>query len=201
MMMKVLLILLFFSISNWASVVGISTHPLNGNSRVLSAEMTGYMSQRNELGAGIRYSHQINQARILDFTVGGGQESRKSHAGVGLDFELLKEDVHQPRVSVKSFFQYQNFNSESFNLIGFGPTLRKGFSVLGQELFPYVSTPIGIRVNNVTDEFVYFSSLTLGASMPLPWINRDRMLLSFEGNRNLGASSDYVGFLISWIWK
>ena len=200
-MMKFFLFLWLFSVSTWASVVGISTHPLRGNSRVLGAEMMGYMSQRNELGAGIRYSHQINQAKMLDFTVGGGQESRKSHAGVGLDFELLKEDIHQPRLSVKSFFQQQKFNSERFNLVGFGPTLRKGFSVYGQELFPYVSVPMGIRVNHVTDEFVYFSSVTVGASMPLPLINRDRMLLSLEGNTNLGASSDYIGFLISWIWK
>jgi len=184
-----------------ASVIGISNHPLKKDSRVLSAEMTGYMSQRNELGAGIRYSHQINQSRILDFNINGGQDSRKFNAGVGVDFELLREDIHQPRISVKSFLQHQKFESESSNLLGFAPTIRKGFGLFGHELFPYVATPMGIKVNNITDEFVSYASVAIGASMPVPQAKNDKLLLSLEGNKNLGASSDYIGLLISWIWK
>jgi hypothetical protein len=184
-----------------ASVIGISTHPFKKNARALSAEMTGYMSERNELGAGIRYSHQINRSRILDFTISGAQNSRKMNAGAGVDFELLREDIYQPRVSVKSFLQYQKFEFESSNLLGFAPTLRKGFSLNGHELFPYIATPMGIKVNNVTDEFVSYASVTLGASMPVPKAKNDKILLSLEGNKNLGASADSIGFLISWIWK
>jgi hypothetical protein len=102
---------------------------------------------------------------------------------------------------VKSFLQHQKFESESSNLLGFPPTIRKGFGLFGHELFPYVATPMGIKVNNITDEFVSYASVAIGASMPVPQAKNDKLLLSLEGNKNLGASSDYIGLLISWIWK
>lgn len=183
-----------------ASVVGISTHPLSDEARVLSAEMTGFMSGRNELGGGLRYTQEVDRGQIMDFNVSGGQLSRGLQIGSGMDFEILPEDLYQPRVSVKSFLQYQKFEDQSFALVGAAPTLRSGLSVSGQEFFPYVAIPSGIRLDTVTNEFVYSSSLTLGASFPIPNAG-EKVLLSFEGNKNLGASSDYVGCLVSWIWK
>jgi hypothetical protein len=193
-------IVLLLPISLLASVVGISTHPLSDEARVLSAEMTGFMSGRNELGGGLRYTQEMYQGRILDFNVSGGQLSRGIQMGSGMDFEILAEDLYQPRVSVKSFLQYQKFEDQSYALIGAAPTLRSGLSLSGQEFFPYVALPSGIRLDTVTNEFVYSSSVTLGASLPLPNAG-EKVLLSFEANKNFGASSDYVGCLVSWIWK
>jgi hypothetical protein len=174
---------------------------MNDEGRVLSAEMMGYMSQRHEMGAGLRYTQVVDQQKILDFVAAGGQESRGLTMGGGLDFEILHEDVSQPRLSIKPYVQYQKFESETSSIIGAAPTLRKGFSLNGQEFFPYLAIPSGLRIDSTTDAFVYYASLTLGASMPFPGANNDKILLSLEGNKNMGAASDYVGCLVSWIWK
>ena len=200
-MKKLLLLGLFFTLTGQASIVGITTHPLNEEARVFSAEMTGFMSDRHEMGAGVRYTQEVGEYRRLDFTAGGGQESRSLTVGAGLDFELLSEDVHQPRVSIKPYFQHQKFEDQKSNLMGAAPTIRKGFSVSGQEFFPYLAFPNGIKLDSTSDEFVYYSSLTVGASMPFPGANNNRVLLSVEGNKNLGAASDYIGCLVSWMWK
>lgn len=189
------------SVSANASIVGISNYPLNEEARVLSAEMTGYMSQRNEMGAGLRYTQELARHRILDVTASGGQDSRGLIMGGGVDFELLSEDISQPRVAIKPYFQHQKFESENSNLIGAAPSLRKGFSISGQEIFPYLALPSGLKIDSETDEFVYYASMSLGASMPFPGANNDKVLLSVEGNKNMGASSDYIGCLVSWVWK
>lgn len=185
----------------FASVMGVSTAPLNDEARVISAEMTGYMSQRNEMGMGLRYTQETSPYRLLDFSVAGAQDSRGLMAGGGMDFELLSEDVNQPRVAIKPYFQYQKFEASTASLIGAAPSIRKGFSINGQEIFPYLAIPSGLKIDSATDEFVYYASMSLGASMPFPGANNDKILLSVEGNKNMGGSSDYVGALVSWMWK
>lgn len=197
----ILLLLLLLPFSLKASIVGISNYPLNEQARVLSAEMTGYMSQRNEMGAGVRYTHELERYRIMDLTASGGQESRGLILGGGVDFELLSEDVSQPRVALKPYFQHHKFEAENSNLVGAAPSIRKGFSINGQEVFPYLALPSGLKLDSESDEFVYYASMSLGASMPFPGANNDKVLLSVEGNKNMGASSDYFGCLVSWVWK
>lgn len=200
--MKTILIAIFLvPLASVASVVGISTHPLNKSARVLSAEMTGFMSQRNEMGMGLRYTHEVSRHRIMDVSAASGQESRSAIIGGGMDFELLSEELYQPRISLKPFIQYQRFESSTSSLIGAAPTMRKGFSINGQEIFPYLALPTGMKIDSATDEFVYYASMTFGMSMPFPGAQNERILLSFEGNKNMGASSDYVGCLVSWVWK
>ncbi len=184
-----------------ASVIGISTHPLNEEARVLSAEMTGYMSQRHEVGMGLRYTQEVSDKKLLDFTAFGGQDSRALIMGAGLDLELLSEEASQPRVSLKPFYQYQKYEDLNSNLIGIAPTLRKGFNISGQEFFPYLAVPTGMRVNSGDGGFDYYASLTLGASLNFPGAGTDKLLLSIEGNRDMGSSSDYLGCLVSWVWK
>jgi hypothetical protein len=192
-------ILLLLPLISLASVVGVTTHPLSDDARVLSAEMTGYMSQRNEMGAGIRYTQGFD-GNLLDVTAAGGQSSRSMILGAGMDFEILREDINQPRVSMKPFVQQMNFERESSTIMGAAPSLRKGTAVFGQEIFPYLSLPNGIKLDGDTQEFVFQSSLTAGASMALPR-SQERLVLSVEANKNLGASSDYVGALVSWVWN
>jgi hypothetical protein len=141
--MKLLLFLLLvlMTTSSFASVMGISTHPLNRRARVFSAEMTGYMSQRNEMGMGVRYTHETRKKQMVDFTVAGGQDSRALILGGGMDFNLLSETLHQPKVSIKPYLQMHKFEDQQFNLIGMAPSLRKGFSVEGYEVFPYLALP------------------------------------------------------------
>lgn len=200
-MNKLLFLSIFLSLPAFASIMGISTHPLNEEARVLSAEMTGYMSQRNEMGAGLRYTQETSPGRLLDFSAAGGSDSRGLIAGGGMDFEILHEDVSQPRIAIKPYMQHQKFEASNSNLMGAAPSIRKGFAVNGQEFFPYLAIPSGLKIDSTTDEFVYYSSLSFGASMPFPGAQNDKILLSVEGNKNMGGSSDYIGALVSWMWK
>ncbi len=200
-MLNLLFLPFLLSIPLFASVVGVSTHPLNEEARVFSAEMTGYMSQRNEMGGGIRYTQEIAPNRLLDFSLAGGQNSRGLIAGGGMDLELLHEDVNQPRVSIKPYIQQQKFETSSFSSLGAAPAIRKGFSLNGTEFFPYLAFPSGIKIDSTTDKFVYYASMSFGASMPFPGARNKKILLSVEGNKNMGAAADYVGALVSWMWK
>ncbi len=200
-MKQMIFILLMVSLPASASIMGISTHPLNRQARVLRSEMTGYMSQRNEMGAGLRYTQEVAKGRLLDANVAGAQESRALTLGAGMDFELQREDVAAPRVSLKPYVQYQKFDGQSANLLGVAPALRKGFVIANQEVFPYLAVPTGLKIDSATNEFVYYASLTIGASMPFPASGTDRVLLSLEGNKNMGAASDSLGCLVSWIWN
>ncbi len=172
---------------------------MSDEARVLSAEMTGYMSQRNEMGAGVRYTQNFN-GNLLDVTAAGAQDSRAMVLGAGMDFEVLREDMNQPRVSVKPYAQQLSFEGTSSTLVGAAPTLRKGIATFGKEIFPYVALPNGVRIDSDSQEFVFYSSLTFGASMAIPQ-SQERLVISLEANKNLGASSDYVGALISWVWN
>lgn len=200
-MKKLIFFAFLFSQSLGASVVGVTTYPLNEEARVFSAEMTGYMSERNEMGAGLRYTHEIERFKRLDFTVSGGQDSRALNMGTGVDLELLSEDVYQPRISFKPYFQYEKFEAETSTYIGGAPTIRKGVAINGQELFPYLAIPSGMKLDSDTNEFAFYSSLSLGASMPFPGVQNERVLLSLEGNVDLGSTSDYLGCLVSWMWN
>src|SRR5690606_4967928 len=137
----------------------------------------------------------------FDFKVSGGQESRGITLGMGLDFELLNEDIIQPRVSLKPYFEHQRFEDMTSTYMGLAPSIRKGFSISGQEIFPYLAVPSGIKLDTATDEFVFYSSLSIGTSMPFPMAGTDKLLLSLEANKNLGSSSDTLGAMVSWVWK
>jgi hypothetical protein len=200
-MKKFYLLLIVLPFSAFANVMGISTHPLNKEARVLSAELSGYMSQRHEVGMGLRYTQEVDRHQLLDLSASGGQDSRSFIGGAGMDFTILKEDVSQPRISLKPYVQYMKFDATTSSLIGFAPSIRKGLSINGQEVFPYLAIPSGIMIDNTSNEFDFYSSLTVGASMPFPGAGTDKLLLSLEGNKNMGSSSDYVGCLVSWVWK
>lgn len=192
---------LLLSLSAYSSVVGVSSHPLNEEARVISAEMAGYMSQRKEVGMGVRYTQEVAPEKLFDIAVAGATEARGLTAGTGLDMQLLKEELYQPRVSIKPFYQYQKFDNVRSNILGAAPMVRKGVAINSTEFFPFLALPMGMKIDSESDKFVYYSSLSFGASMPFPGTETEKFLLTVEGNKNLGASSDYIGALVSWVWK
>ncbi|HXH76468.1 MAG TPA: hypothetical protein VNJ08_15960 [Bacteriovoracaceae bacterium] len=200
-MKRITLLFLLISLPVFGSVIGITTHPLSDEARVLSAELTGFLSERHEMGMGARYTQTVGRHNLMDFAIGGAQHSRSLTLGTGIDFAILDEDVSQPRVSVKPFLQYLKFDNFRQNVIGAAPTIRKGLNIHGYDFYPYLAIPAGLKVDSITDEFVYYASLTIGASMPFPGADPDKLLLSLEGNKDMGASSDYVSLLVSWIWR
>lgn len=194
--------LYFFKIlSCFSSVVGISTHPMNDQGKILSAEFKGHLSQGHELAVGLRYTQEMDQDKIIDFSFAGGNQNRGLTAGAGIDLEVLREDLQQPRFSFKPHMMYEKFQDQYSSFLGIAPSLRKSFSFMTYEIFPYLSIPSGIKINSNTDEFVYYSSLNLGISAPLAVSGGDKMLFSIEGSKSMGGTSDYVSTLISWVWR
>ncbi|HXH31114.1 MAG TPA: hypothetical protein VNJ01_09915 [Bacteriovoracaceae bacterium] len=194
-------VIILTSVSVHASIVGITTHPLKNNAKLLSAEMTGYMGQRLGMGAGVRYTQEMTSHNYLDLSVASTQDAKAMYMGAAMDLEVISEDMRRPRVSVKPFLQIQRYDDVKASVVGAAPSLRKGFSLRGVEFFPFLAVPAGIKLDSPTDEFEYYASLTMGASMPFPGTNTDKLLLSIEGNKDLGAASDYLGCLVSWIWN
>lgn len=192
--------LLILSFSSLASVVGISAHQHSEEARVLSVETAGHFSHRHEMSAGLRYTHGFSDSELMDIAIGSGQYSRGLTLGLGMDFELLKDEGNQPRFSLKPFFQHQKFDSTKHSNLGFAPILRKGFNVSGLDFYPYFALPSGMLLDSETDEFKYFAEATLGMSFAIPG-TQEALALAFEGSKNLGSANDYLGLNISWVWK
>lgn len=200
-MTRIFILLIFISLPAFSSVIGVTTHPLSEEARVISAELTGYFNKRHEIGAGLRYTHAVMDRHLLDFGLSGGQYARSFTLRAGLDFELLNEQEGQPRISIKPFWMNQRIDKESFTALGAAPTLRKTVSLEQFEFYPFIGLPNGICIDGENDELNFYSAVSFGASMPLPGAQNDKLILTLEGNKNLGAADDYVGALVSWIWK
>lgn len=199
--MKFIFLLIFIiCTSAAASVVGITTHPLSDEARAITAETTGYFNQRHEMGFGLRYTHGLQQGQLLDISAGSARYSRGFSFGAGMDFELLRDEGAQPRVSIKPFYQHQKFEGNKYSVIGVAPTLRKSVEILGITFNPFLAVPLGVQIDSSDDEFDYYASLSFGASMAIP-NTQDRLLVSLEANKNMGASSDYLSALLSWVWN
>ena len=199
--MKFLSLLFFLiSASTQASIVGLTTHQLSEEARVLTAQTTAYMNQRHEMGFGLRYTHGIQQGQLLDVYAGGAQHSRGFSFGAGMDFELLSDEGAQPRVSLKPFYQHQKFESSKLTNLGAAPTLRKALDILGTNVYPFLAVPMGIQIDSSDDEFVYLASVSFGVSMAIP-NTEERLVVNLEANKNLGAASDSLSALISWVWN
>lgn len=197
--MKYLSILfLFFSSYSYSSIIGVSSYPLHRNAQIISAEMTGFMGTEREVGMGLRYLQKLNSIQTIDIAASGGQQERAWQVGAGLDFKILSEEGNLPRLSVKPYWQSQRIGVENFVTTAIAPTVSKGFVIQGYEFYPFVSIPSGIRTASSTNQFTYLAAANFGAVLPVP---QERLLLSFEANRNFGASTDYLSLLISWLWK
>ena len=199
--MKSILFLLFLApLTLYASVVGVSNHQLSSDAKVVSLGTTGFMNLRHEMGLNLRYTQELHPGSVIDFTANGSQYSRHYMIGGGMDVEIVSESDSRPRFSLKPFYQYQRMDTENAAVMGAAPILKKGLNIQGQDFFPYLALPSGIKIDGHTDAFVYYASLSLGASMPLPQAGGDKLFVSVETNKNMGAANDYVSALISWIW-
>ena len=148
--------------------MGISTFPLEEDKKVLSAEVTGIVSNGGGVGLQARYTQKLNTVSSVDAGLGisGGERSARLFAGY--DYELFPDYDIQPRTSVKAFIE----NSKEFgtrrNILGLAPTVSKGFSFWGQEAFPYISLPYGISLDGKRNQYETTLSANIGVSGVIP---------------------------------
>lgn len=148
--------------------MGISTFPLEQDKKLLSAEVTGIVSNGGGVGLQARYTQKLNEVSSVDAGLGisGGERSARLFAGY--DYEIFPDYDIQPRTSVKAFIE----NSKEFgtrrNILGIAPTISKGFSVYGQETFPYLSLPYGISLDGKKNSYQTTLSANIGFSTVIP---------------------------------
>ena len=148
--------------------MGISTFPLEVEKKVLSAEVTGILSNGSGVGLQARYTQKINEFSAVDAGLGisGGERSARLFAGY--DYELFPDYENQPRTSIKAFLE----NSKEFgtrrNILGLAPTVSKGFSFWGNEAFPYVSLPYGISLDGTKNAYQTTISANIGITGIIP---------------------------------
>jgi hypothetical protein len=176
---------------------GVSTYPLQTDDKFIAAELTGITSNGGGLGLQTRFTQKITEKATVDAGLGisGGERSARLFASY--DHELFPDYQSQPRISLKAFVE----NSKEFevrrNILGFAPTISKGFSFWGKEAFPYLSLPYGISLDGTKNAYQTTLSANLGVTgnLPTEW-SAKQIVASAEmilGLRNT-FSGLFVGF-------
>lgn len=148
--------------------MGISTYPLEVEKKLISAEFTGITSKGGGLGMQARFTNKLTEKGTIDAGLGisGGERSARLFAGY--DIELFPDYENQPRTSLKAFVENSKEFSARRNILGFAPTVSKGFSFWGKEAFPYLSLPYGISLNGNNNSYSTTLSANIGVSGLIP---------------------------------
>ncbi|MBC7539742.1 MAG: hypothetical protein H7281_13040 [Bacteriovorax sp.] len=147
---------------------GLSTYPLEVETKLISAELTGITSQGGGLGMQARFTDKLSEKGTIDAGLGisGGERSARLFAGY--DYELFPDYENQPRTSLKAFVENSKEFNARRNIIGLAPSVSKGFTFWGKEAFPYLSIPYGISLNGNNSTYSTTLSANIGISGVIP---------------------------------
>ncbi|MDD4973266.1 MAG: hypothetical protein PHY93_02895 [Bacteriovorax sp.] len=147
---------------------GLSAYPLEVETKLISAELTGITSQGGGLGMQARFTDKLSDKGTIDAGLGisGGERSARLFAGY--DYELFPDYENQPRTSVKAFVENSKEFNARRNILGLAPSVSKGFSFWGKEAFPYLSLPYGISLNGTNNSYSTTLSANIGISGLIP---------------------------------
>jgi hypothetical protein len=151
-----------------ANGTGISTFPLEAEKKVISTEMTGIVSSGGGVGLQARYTQKLNEDATADAGLGisGGERSARLFAGY--DYQILPDYESQPRTSIKAFVENSKEYGSRRNILGFAPTLSKGFVFWDHEAFPYISFPYGISLDGSQNSYKTTLSGNIGVTGIIP---------------------------------
>ena len=191
----ILLLSVVFPITVFGYGLGISTHPLGLQKKIINAEVGGVISNGTGAGVQARYVQKINPVMVIDGGIGASGGDRSSRFFLGSDFLILPDYGYQPRFSLKTTLENAKEFGGRHNILSVSPTVSKGFSFWGYEAYPFVGLPVGLNLDN--DSKTYNSQImaALGATGRIPIKGYERFMANLEGNINIkdGYSSVFVG--------
>jgi hypothetical protein len=163
---------------------GLTSYPLEVETKLISAEFTGITSTGGGLGLQARFTDKLSESGTIDAGLGisGGERSARLFAGY--DYELFPDYENQPRTSIKAFVENSKEFNARRNILGLAPTVSKGFTFWDKEAFPYLSIPYGISLNGTNNSYSTTISANLGISGVIP--------AEVGSNRQLTANAEAI---------
>jgi hypothetical protein len=180
-----------------ATTIGVSSHPFAMKNQVVTTEFTGYMSNGTGMGLTARYFNRVNEDINLDIGVGVTDGERANRAFLGADFQIFPDYGDQPRISLKAMGETADEFSTRYNSLGVAPTISKGFSIDGHEVFPFVALPMRVAMDAEDGTYETQTALALGATGRLPFEGMDNMVGNIEANVGLRNSFSSIVLGIS----
>ncbi|MCB9094378.1 MAG: hypothetical protein H6621_04840 [Halobacteriovoraceae bacterium] len=191
-----LIAIFFASTLCYGSQIGLSTHPLESNQRLLNTEYVGKVSHGSASGIQARYMQTFHER----FSAEGGfrvfQEDVTTYFA-GATYEVYPDYGNQPRISLKGFYERERIDAVDYNNFGVAPIISKGFSFWGYPGYPYMAIPIKLSLDEDTEEYDMVTSLSLGISAELPFEGFENVLGNIEGNVDISGSYSYVSMGIA----
>ncbi len=191
-----LIIACIFSLSTFASNIGMSSMPLSQYKNALSAEFTMALEDSTNPGVQVQYLHSATKRIGFD---GGMRLSSNDRFGLflGGSYVFFKDYNNQPRFSLRGFYERESINSVDFNNFGFAPIVSKGFSIMGIHAYPYAALPTKLVIIEDSEDVQLASSLSLGVTSKLPFKNFEKIMAHIEGNINLKNTANDLSFGLS----
>jgi hypothetical protein len=195
--MKILLILstICFSLASFGYGVGQISYPLLVNSKLVSTEFTGIVSNGGGIGLQGRYTQKINKYTYFDAGAGISGGDRSNRFFLGADYEIIPDYENQPKISVKTNYENANEFGNRKHVLSFAPVVSKGLIVSEKEIYPFFSMPLSLNLDYAHNTYITSISASAGFSMKLPVEGYQHLTGSFEGA--IGLNDSYSGVLIS----
>jgi hypothetical protein len=183
------------SLNTFGYGTGISTFPLQEQQKFISAEFTGITSSGGGLGLQSRFTQRINEQSVVDAGLGIGGGERSARLFAGYDYAILPDYDYQPKTSIKAFVENAKEFGVRRNVLGIAPTFSKGLSVYEKEIYPFLSLPFGISLNNKNNTYNSSFSANLGVSAQIPTENSKTLTASAEAV--IGIKDSFSGVFVS----
>lgn len=173
--------------------MGLSTHPLEVEKKLISAEFTGITSSGGGMGLQARYTQKLDTKGTIDAGLGlsGGERSARLFAGY--DYELFPDYQSQPRFSLKAFVENSKEFNDRKNILGIAPTFSKAFTFWEKEAFPYISFPYGISLNGNSNVYKTTLSANIGVSGFLALDVGPNKQLTANAEAIIGLKNSFTG--------
>ena len=194
-------LLLVLTISTFPALLlaqghGISSYPLSPQKKYVSLEFKGIVSNGSGAGLQARYFQRVLPPLLVSGGFGFSNGERSYQLFADAQYEIYPDFEMQPRVRIKGFVERSEDFDDTHLKIGAAPVFSKGLSFWDQEVFPFVSVPIALDLNNDDASYQVGSQVALGASGKLPFSGTKKLLANFEINLNVQNSYSglFVGF-------